>query len=374
MMRIFDLIIICLLVVVPVRAVYISEVYYDSVDESGSEYVEIYNPKDKPVNITGWMLGTETSESDAVIDGVIAPKSYFLVTDSGFNDSKDEVSWPAPNHEEPITLTNSDAGVMLYNGSIVDAVGWGQKENIDSGLYEGEPAIEVEEGFSIERMQDTDNNSQDFRKTEPNPQRGGNAVYNQSVVKLNIDIIGHSLEISNISIKDEDKTKNGLQAFPVPSQNKTISVRANVEYSGGKEKIDQVSVNGIMMRNIENVTPTKSIYEGSIHMAYYWSAGNYDLMVEAIAETEIENKTEQFEYMSLNAINVDTKQLAFDSVNPGGSVEIIGDNNMSSNDRITIENSGNVDIDIGLFSEGFEQLGSESILDYTYKGSNFKSV
>ena len=40
--------------------VVISEVYYDAIDESNSEFIELFNPTSSSIDITGWIINTTT--------------------------------------------------------------------------------------------------------------------------------------------------------------------------------------------------------------------------------------------------------------------------------------------------------------------------
>ncbi|MBW3016280.1 hypothetical protein KY309_01585 [Candidatus Woesearchaeota archaeon] len=111
------------------------------------------------------MIDTESFLNDAVIpdNTVLAAGGFYLIADAGWDDSKDDDSWRSADFEERITLGNSDSGVALVaNGSVVDAVGWGDVEGIEDNLFEGTPAALVSPGRALLRTQDTDDNSEDF--------------------------------------------------------------------------------------------------------------------------------------------------------------------------------------------------------------------
>jgi len=147
-------------------SVVINQVLYDPINtESGGEAVELKNTGSSAVDISGWILSTESSAADATVpDGtVLSAGSVYLIADENWNSSKDDESWRSADHEERITLGNSDGGVALMaNGSVVDAVGWGDAEGIEDNLYEGTPAVMVSAGKALLRTQDTNDNSEDF--------------------------------------------------------------------------------------------------------------------------------------------------------------------------------------------------------------------
>ena len=86
-------------------AVYINQVLYDPEgSETSSEAIEFYNPQPHDVDISGWIIATETSLKDAVIpaNSIIKAKGYYLIADTGWNSS----GWRAADHEEKITMNN----------------------------------------------------------------------------------------------------------------------------------------------------------------------------------------------------------------------------------------------------------------------------
>jgi hypothetical protein len=152
---------------VPAHVV-ISEVYPDADDEYNSEWIELYNPTAKKVNIGGWTIDTATKPSEATIPDVMIPAhGFYLIADKGFSTGKDNSSWPDADLEAEIRLRNDDGWCRLNNsGNFVDTVGWGT-----ATTNETQNADKPEEGKSIERKplgggyapcQDTDDNSADF--------------------------------------------------------------------------------------------------------------------------------------------------------------------------------------------------------------------
>jgi len=151
--------------------VVVHQVLYDPVSkESGGEAVELLNTGPETVDISGWLVATESSASDATIpqNTRLAPGEPYLIADRGWNESRDDPSWRAADHEEPITLSNGDGGVALVaSGSTIDAIGWGDKEGIEEGLAEGTPAAKVQAGSALLRVQDTAENSEDVIEAAP---------------------------------------------------------------------------------------------------------------------------------------------------------------------------------------------------------------
>ncbi len=146
--------------------VVISQVLYDPVGtESGGEAIELRNDGSVAEDISGWVIATESSSTDAVIpeNTVLQPGQTFLIADKNWDDSKDNPEWRSADYEETITLGNKDSGIALISdGEVIDAVGWGDSTNIEGGLYEGSPAAMASPGKALLRTQDSDDNFEDF--------------------------------------------------------------------------------------------------------------------------------------------------------------------------------------------------------------------
>jgi len=155
----------------------ISEVLYNPSGPEDKEWIELYNPTDNLINIGGWRIYSYSIVfPDATIPQgrVIQPHSYFLIGD---NQLAWNNSWPAADYYEDLFLRNTDSGIQLKDGSgaVIDALGWGNSNNIIAGFYETQAHATVSEGHSLGRsaldctMQDTDNNAIDFIDKIPRP-------------------------------------------------------------------------------------------------------------------------------------------------------------------------------------------------------------
>jgi hypothetical protein len=150
----------------------INQVLYDPINtESGGEAVELLNTGSSAVDVSGWVLKTESSDSDATIPAavVLQPGQSFLIADVGWDANKDNSSWKSADYEEKMTLGNSDSGIaLLSNGAVIDAVGWGDPDE----LFESAPAEMVAPGKALLRTKDTNDNMQDFIEAVPDFQEG----------------------------------------------------------------------------------------------------------------------------------------------------------------------------------------------------------
>ncbi|MBN2454033.1 lamin tail domain-containing protein [Candidatus Woesearchaeota archaeon] len=353
------LLILCLLAIETAAAdnVIISQVLYDPLTDSGSEAVELHNPTSYSIDISGWLISTETSASDATIpDGtILQPQQYYLVADAGWSTLRDDASWPLADLEEALTLANTDAGVAVSNTThFVDAVGWGNPLNIEAGLFEGTPHEGAEEGFALRRIEDNDDNSADFIEAEPNfhnsesnPQTAG------SEIRITAIVTGATPFVSSIGISpDDDETTEGVQISPVPKQNKTITITAHVSDPNGNGDIEYVRAifdsKNYEMELKEELTSNTAVYEAEINISCFKAAGNYSILV--VAEDNDGFSAElsaDFEYLSLLAIEIDSSNLEFAAM-PGSSAAILGDDDMAT-DNATIWNIGNSIADIELW-------------------------
>jgi hypothetical protein len=343
------------------NSVIITEVLYDPANtDSGGEAVQLFNPTTSSIDISSWVIATETSSTDAVIpeNTLLAADSYYLIADTGWSASKDSLSWPNANHEEAITLANNDAGVaLLNNGTIIDAVGWGIASNIAAGLFEGAPAAETTAGKSLQRKKvnneyvDTDNNSNDF--IDGTPVFGTSSTSSSLILSIEAIITGAAPQIDLITIVDEDETTAGIQVSPVPKQNKSVAVTAQLTDLNGADDITEVKAStdsGIYpMTKESTINSTTAVFKTNISLPHYYAAGNHTVSVSAADNANLTaNSSAAFEYLSLVAIELDTSTVTF-SATPGATTEIIGDNNFETTSNPTILNIGNMQVDIELF-------------------------
>lgn len=365
--------------------VVISEVYYDPINnEIGGEAVELYNPTDKAIDIGNWVIATKSSNHDATIPSnrYIKPKSYFLVADADWSLNKDNESWNNADYEEAMSLANTDAGAALMdaNNSIIDAVGWGSAANLDSNLYEGNPANRTKEGFSLQRrflneeIQDTNNNEIDFISGIPNLQNSTSYNnYINSDLELNLVITEVQLHIDFIEVEDDDNTVEGIQIIPFPKENRSIRVSVQVSNLNGlnninlRAKLDYLENNLVLS---EQINSTTAVYEGFIEIPYYFNSGNYKLMILNNLNP-LSNKT--LEILPLIAIELDTSLLNLES-NGFGEAESLGDKNFDTKNNPTIKNIGNKATDIEIYGTPLKNEDSEinvNNIRYSFDGNNY---
>jgi gliding motility-associated-like protein len=183
----------------------ISEIYGGG-GNSGATYkndfIELYNPTDLPVNLTGWSIqyasATGTTWASTPLIGNIPPKGFYLIQEAP--GSGGTVNLPTPDAIGTLALSGTTGKLILSNSTallsganpstatVIDKVGFGPTAT----GYEGTPAPVTSNATAIERKasitstaatlavggteefngngQDTDVNSADFVVTAPNPQ------------------------------------------------------------------------------------------------------------------------------------------------------------------------------------------------------------
>jgi len=208
---------IALLLLLPkfASAVVIHQVLYDPNIEGGGEAVELFNPESSALDISGWAIATETSSTDAIVPAntSITANGYFLIADKGWDESKNNSKWRSADYEETLTLTNTHAGIALVDsdGKTIDALGWGEKDKIDKGLFEGTPANHVKQGRVLLRTQDTDDNSKDFADSEPD-------FFGKNTIKVSVNVT--QPEVSEII--EDDSPAPGVQLMPIAGETRHV--------------------------------------------------------------------------------------------------------------------------------------------------------
>jgi endonuclease G len=155
-----------------------------------NDYVELYNPTDAIVTVTGWSLqyasATGTTWTNIQpIGGTIAPGEYYLVSLASGGD--DGAPLPvAPNISGGINMAAGAGKIALVRNSgplsgacpigsdpdVVDFVGYGATANCKEGSANAPAPSNTTAIFRINNGQtDTDQNGADFTAAPPNPRR-----------------------------------------------------------------------------------------------------------------------------------------------------------------------------------------------------------
>ncbi|WP_229695954.1 5'-nucleotidase C-terminal domain-containing protein [Paenibacillus albidus] len=164
--------------------VVISQVYGGG-GNSGAEYkndfIELYNPTNQPVDLTGWKVryasatGSFGDSNNTSLTGTIQPGGYLLIQQvAGAGGTKD---LPQPDLTGSIAMSGTNGKVDLVNnaGQVIDLVGYGTATG-----GEGSPASALSGSTAAIRLAlsgapagsrglDTDNNAADFSVGAPDP-------------------------------------------------------------------------------------------------------------------------------------------------------------------------------------------------------------
>ncbi len=167
----------------PGRAI-VAEVHYDAAgDDTGREFVELFNPGAAPVPLAGVRLeagdgagpGRWTLRWTGGARDTIAPGGRFVVGGA--------LVEPAPQAIVALDLQNGpDAIRLVWPDGAVEVVGYGALAHAE--YFCGAPAPDAASGFSIARIPDASDlgsNAADFRAAAPSPGRANQSRRNLAV-------------------------------------------------------------------------------------------------------------------------------------------------------------------------------------------------
>ncbi len=132
------------------------------------EFVELYNPTDQAINLTGYVLKKKTSSGTennilSNIQGAIKPYGYFLITPrANCGESETETCYKGNIKGDDEYTTNNflakDNTVLLYdnNGKIIDKAGWGEAKDFETSAFAANPSA----GQSLERKANAQSTSE----------------------------------------------------------------------------------------------------------------------------------------------------------------------------------------------------------------------
>ena len=241
----------------------VSALLIQQVQVAPVEVVQILNDGSESVSLASLTIATEASLKDATLSGILPPGGLYTIGDPG--------AIPDLDHEETISLYNSDSGVAIMNGSIViDSVGWGDSNNIESGLFSGTPVVNPEEG-SLFRVSNTGDNSVDFVLSTPD--------FSRNVFRVNVSVPEISPpSISTVFISDS-APRDGVQFILSPGKNKLLSVNVT-----GENLLNvSVTMNGIVF--LLNSSETTAF--GEMNIPFTTPPGMYDVVVQSGSSSKI---------------------------------------------------------------------------------------
>lgn len=169
--------------------VVISEIQVGTDNGVEDEFIELYNPTDEEVDLTGWEIRKRTSgetESNLVDDGkftgTIKPKSFYLIAHPGYQGARQpDLFYSASS----TNLAYSDNAVVLYNGDhseaeIIDEVSYasiGKNQSLERKAYAENGCIVAQgEGEFLGNACDTDSIEDFDTRVNPGPQNSDNLL------------------------------------------------------------------------------------------------------------------------------------------------------------------------------------------------------
>lgn len=320
-----ELLLIFILLVQEADALLINQVLYDPLKtESGGEAIELINNDSFDVDASEYFITTERSEKDIVLPNktIIKAGEKFLITDSGWNTSKDINFWKNADFEATMTLNNHDSGIILKDkrNKTIDFISWGSKEEIPQKFLISEPAEEVKEGNALLRKSSTGNNHIDFTESAPE-------FFDKNTITIELNIS----EEENIEVLEDDSVNEGTQIIPSPGRDREITVKT----SSPKIKFREEEI---------NAEKEEGVYAAKIKIPHYLTPGNYTIKTEKLSKT--------IEVLELKSFELETK-----------AINIVLFPGKENTAEINIKNNGNTQISVIL--EGSELTYENTTLPAT---------
>ncbi|OME86133.1 hypothetical protein BK120_09115 [Paenibacillus sp. FSL A5-0031] len=161
-----------------------------------NDFIELYNPTNKDVVLTGWSVryaskeGAFTVGNTTNLTGTIKSKGYFLIQQA--SNAAVGASLPTPDVVGTLAMSVSDGKVELLNKTSdkIDFIGYGAANESEkqptAALSSSKAAIRKADtgAASDSRGKDTDNNSADFDILTPDPR---NSTY--GVVAVDVEAV-----------------------------------------------------------------------------------------------------------------------------------------------------------------------------------------
>ena len=176
----------------------INEVMYDpEPSDNYNEWVELYNPTNKSINVTGWSIIDNSGED--FIEGnfdksngttIIPQYSYAIITDQG---TKAYENFKVANNTICLYIDDKSIGNGLGNSgdklilkdslnNTIDSVEW----IINFTDITGEPAKQVSENLTLSRYNNIKDSSRSFYKGYPTP-GSKNHIIENGITEINVE-------------------------------------------------------------------------------------------------------------------------------------------------------------------------------------------
>ena len=228
-----------------------------------------------------------------------------MIADDGWNDNREQESWPPADLEDELSLVNSNSGIALRDnvGNIRDAVGWGDAAKIAGPLfYEGTPHQGVAKGQVLVRTQDSGDNSQDF--VVASPTLSSTAA---TSIPFTITVLLTLPTIETVTLPDDKTTVTGNQIMPLANRARNIELIVatdadNVTASllAGNEKTASPQASAVKLTTLNSTH-----FSGNLSLAHTAEPGDYRIFITASNERGTVEDTVTFTLLPLLAFSVD---------------------------------------------------------------------
>mgnify|MGYP001617133489 CR=1 FL=1 len=324
---------------------YITEIMHSptQVSDTTGEWIEIYNDGSESVNLNGWTLkgkslGNNTIKAKEylvvarklVSTNISSPESfeYFWGNNNGIWDENYSAI------QASISLTG-EGTINLTNGIYLDSITY----NSSFGGLNGKTI----ERISITEWKESVINGNPGTGTFSTLQRDGNEIQVYLNVENNLPIISY------INFSEDYSTEEGIQILPSYKTSKIIGVEVLVNDSDGLSNIKSVEMRikneSYSMNLSRNVSSSSGIYNGNFEMSSIDKAGEYSIEIIASDYDGSSTLVSSFEYLSMIATELEVSDFNW---------------SLSSNENVTdsvsINNLGNVKLDVEVSAEDFISL------------------
>ena len=182
---------------------------------------------------------------------------------------------------------------------------------------------------------------------------------------------------------DDEPAEEGVQITPNPGANRTVNLSAVVRDSNGWHTINTVLAvitgpgtvadSPVTLRFVSHDTTTAT-FNGTFNMSFSYLNGTYTVNVTATDSSSLTgSNSSTFDYKTAIALELDAGTVAFGSVEPNETGEVLGDDDMTTLDKATVRNIGNVIIDVEVTGTNMTSGGSELTKDTIEARINGKS-
>jgi len=200
----------------PLERILITEVQIEG-EQSSDDFIELFNPNNQLVDISGWQIKKKTSsgkESSVIVvpQGTIIDPLNYILWASSKNDYHQRVG--ADISTAAYLSKNNSIALFDKEKRLIDAVAWGEGENqfVEDIPFSENPAKNQTIGRKInENTQeyiDTDNNSLDFEIQIPTPKGKNQKLTEENKPQTDSENNGNEGSDKNQESRNQERDEN----------------------------------------------------------------------------------------------------------------------------------------------------------------------